>query len=79
MIFTVHAKPGAKQNALEWMDEDTLTISVTARAEQGKANAAILELLAEELKMPKTSLEIVRGATTRLKQIHVPDRPKRRP
>jgi hypothetical protein len=69
MLLTVHAKPGAKQNKLEWMDQDTLKISVTARAEQGKANAAILELLAEELNVPKTSLQIVRGATTRLKQI----------
>lgn len=69
MILTVHAKPGARENTLEWMDDDTLKISVVARAEGGKANAAILELLAKELRVPKTSLTIVRGVTTRLKQI----------
>ena len=71
MLLSVHVKPGAKQNKLEWMDQDTLKLWVTALAEKGKANEAVLELLAEELKIPKSRLQIVRGLTTRLKHIEI--------
>ena len=53
------------------MDQDTLKLWVTALAEKGKANEAVLELLAEELKIPKSRLQIVRGLTTRLKHIEI--------
>ncbi|MBI4713757.1 DUF167 domain-containing protein [Candidatus Uhrbacteria bacterium] len=71
MILTVYAKPNARKNSLEWVDEDTLKISVTAAPEKGKANNAILELLSEELGIKKTAIEIVRGTTTRIKQIKI--------
>lgn len=71
MILTVHVKPNAKKNTVEWIDEDTLKISVTAKPENGKANKAVIELLAEELKIKKSAVEIVRGHTTRIKQIEV--------
>jgi len=31
MILTVYVKPGARKESLEWIDEDTLKISVTAQ------------------------------------------------
>lgn len=71
MILTVHVKPNAKGNFVEWIDEDTLKVSVTAKPENGKANKAIIELLSEKLKIKKTSLKIVRGHTTRIKQVAV--------
>lgn len=71
MILTVHVKPNAKQESLEWMDEDTLKISVTVPPEKGKANKAVIELLAEELNIAKTTIELVRGGTTRIKQFKV--------
>ena len=71
MILTVHVKPNAKQESLEWMDEDTLKISVTVPPEKGKANKAVIELLAKELNIAKTTIELVRGGTTRIKQFKV--------
>ena len=72
MILTVHVKPGARQNSLEWLDEDTVKISVTAPPEKGKANKAVIELLAEELGVAKSTIELIRGGTARMKQFLIP-------
>jgi uncharacterized protein (TIGR00251 family) len=46
-----------------------LAVKVTAVPENGKANDALLRLLAKRLKLPVSSLELVAGATDRHKQI----------
>ena len=71
MLLTVHVKPNARKNTIEWIDEDTLKVSVTAVPEAGKANKAVIELLAEELKLPKSQIEIVRGLTAKIKQVKI--------
>ncbi len=71
MILTVHVKPNARKNSIEWIDEDTLKVSVPAVPENGKANKAVIELLAEELKLQKSQIEIVRGLTAKIKQIKI--------
>ena len=68
-LYTVHAKPGAKRASIEWMDEDTLKVSVCARPEKGRANEALIDLLAHEFHIKKTDIEIVRGHTTRIKHV----------
>ena len=71
MILTVHVKPRARHESVEWIDEDTLKISVTAPAEKGKANKAVIELLSDELGIAKSRIEIFRGATARIKQFKI--------
>lgn len=71
MILTVHVKPGSRHNSLEWIDEDTLKVSVTALPEKGKANQAVIEMLAQELGIAKSKIELFRGATTRIKQFKI--------
>lgn len=46
-----------------------LAVKVTAVPENGKANDALLRLLAKRLKLPVSSLQLVAGATDRHKQI----------
>ena len=46
---------------------DVLQVKVTAPPESGKANAAVLELVAKAVKVPKTSIRLVRGLTSREK------------
>jgi len=48
-----------------------LKVTVTAVAEDGKANAALLELLARRWRLPKRDLTLVAGATSRRKLIHI--------
>ena len=49
----------------------TLKVTVTAVPEDGKANAALLKLLAKTWKLPKTSLTVASGATSRRKVVHI--------
>jgi uncharacterized protein (TIGR00251 family) len=49
----------------------TLKVSVNAPPEDGKANAALLKLLARALDVPRSDLAIVLGATQRHKIIHI--------
>ncbi len=74
MILTVHVKPRAKKNVIDaWLDDTTLKVSVTAAPENGKANEAVLDLLADTLHVSPSSLKLVRGFTTRMKQVEIPD------
>ncbi|HEY0900771.1 MAG TPA: DUF167 domain-containing protein [Micavibrio sp.] len=50
-----------------------LPVYVTSVPEDGKANEAMLRLLAKHLGVAVTRLRIVRGHTARLKQIEIED------
>ncbi len=49
----------------------SLKVSVTVVAEDGKANAAVIALLAKKLGVAKRCLTIVAGATDRRKILHI--------
>jgi uncharacterized protein (TIGR00251 family) len=51
-------------------------VRVRAIAEGGEANKAVTELLARALRVPKASVKILSGATSRLKQVAVGGDPK---
>ena len=51
-------------------------VRVRAIAEGGEANKAVTELLARALCVPKASVKILSGATSRLKQVAVDGDPK---
>ena len=48
-----------------------LKVRVRAIADGGEANKAVTELLARALRVPKASVKILSGATSRLKQVAV--------
>jgi uncharacterized protein YggU (UPF0235/DUF167 family) len=52
-------------------DGDYLQARVRAVPEDGKANAALIELLAKATGLAKSSLRISAGASSRLKTVHV--------
>lgn len=68
VVLPVRAQPGAKKNAITGEHAGMLKVSVTAPPEDGKANAAIIELLAKELGISKSSIELIAGATHRHKR-----------
>ena len=49
-----------------------LKVTVTAPPADGKANTAVLALLARVLHVPKSTLSVLSGATGRNKLIHIP-------
>ena len=62
--FRLRVTPGARRTALE-RGEGVIRAHVTAAPEDGKANAAVAELLAEALGVAKSRLVLTRGATAR--------------
>ena len=68
----IRVAPRSSINAvIGWADaqRNTLLIRVTAPAEGGKANEAVVKLLADELDIPKSAVVIKRGETSRNKLI----------
>lgn len=63
--------PGARRNDLEIQPDGMVQARVTARATDGKANRALIALLAERLQTPKSSISIARGAATRHKVVEL--------
>lgn len=51
--------------------DDTLVVYVREPAVDGKANRAVIELLAEYYSVPKSSVEIIRGHAARTKTVRV--------
>lgn len=67
--------PRASRNRIEGMtaepDGGRLKVAVTAPPEDGKANDAVIALLAKAWRLPKRSLRITAGAGARRKMLHV--------
>ncbi|SFB84043.1 DUF167 domain-containing protein [Tropicimonas isoalkanivorans] len=69
--IAVRVTPKASRNAVEVADDGALRVYVTTVPEAGKANAAVQKLLAKALGVPKSTLALVRGATSRDKVFRV--------
>ena len=68
----VSVKPGSKKGPLvEVADDGALTVYVRERAVEGKATEAVIRVLAEHLGVPKSRLELVAGATSRVKRFRL--------
>ena len=67
----VYAKPNSHQNKIEnWIldrEKYLLEVRITAPPQDGKANKAIIELLAKTFGIAKSNISLVGGATTRRK------------
>lgn len=71
-VVTVRVKPGSGKGPLvEVADDGSLTVYVRERAVEGKATEAAARVLAEHLQVPRSRLELVSGATSRLKRFRV--------
>jgi uncharacterized protein (TIGR00251 family) len=67
-ILPVRAHAGSRKNGILGEHNGMLRVAVTAAPEKGKANKAIIEVLADELKMAKSSIELVAGETSQQKR-----------
>ena len=75
MTIELRAQPRARRCLLERRRTGTLKAAVTAPAEDGKANRAVIELLAAEWRLPKSAFEVMRGAAARDKVVSISGEP----
>ncbi len=70
-VLRVHVQPGAGRSAVVGRHGDALKIRVAAPPVGGRANDATRELLARELEIAPSALELTGGASSRLKRFRV--------
>lgn len=66
--YRVRVTPKSSQEKVV-AEGDVLKVFVRSAPADGEANKAVIEVLAKHLRVPKTSLEIVRGHTSRDKVV----------
>jgi uncharacterized protein YggU (UPF0235/DUF167 family) len=68
MRISVRVKPGTKgATRLEKQEDGSYVAFLHARAHDGEANKALIELISDEFHVSKTQIEIVSGAKSRNK------------
>lgn len=71
VAFTVRVQPKASADRIAGEHAGGLKLAVTAPPEAGKANEAVVKLLAKKLNVSKSSVRILSGAASRQKVVHV--------
>src|SRR5712691_10660304 len=69
--FAIKVHPRARKNAITGELGDALKLSLTAPPVEGRANEACIEFLANLLKVPRSSITIASGQSSRRKVIRV--------
>lgn len=77
-MLVLRVTPNAGMDRIEGVETRNdgsvvLRVRVKAVADKGKANGAVLALLARALGVPKSTLALVSGETARLKTVAVPE------
>jgi len=67
-VLPVRARPGAKRDAVLGEHDGALRLAVSAPPEDGKANDAIVRLLADVFRRRRSSIHLIAGPTSRIKK-----------
>jgi uncharacterized protein YggU (UPF0235/DUF167 family) len=74
VTIELRAQPRARRTALD-CSGGLLKAAVTAPAEDGKANKAVIDLLAAEWRLPKSAFAVTRGSSQRDKVLSIAGEP----
>jgi len=67
----VLVQPRASRAKIGPVHDGRIKVSVTSPPVDGEANAAVIELFAKQLGVPKGAIEVVAGATSRRKRLRI--------
>ena len=68
IVVNLRISPNAKKNEII-KDGEIIKVKITALPIDGKANKALVEYLSKNFKIPKTSIAILKGETSKEKTI----------
>ena len=71
VVVAIHVQPGARRAGVVGRHGDALKVRVSAPPLDGRANRAVIELLAATLDVPAASIEVVAGTTSRRKRLRI--------
>lgn len=69
--LNVTVRAGARARSVEQRPDGSLLVKTTVAPEKGKANADVIELVAEHFNVPKSCVEVVRGHTSSKKILKI--------
>jgi len=69
--ISVTVKPNARKSLVAKLSETDYRVSVHAPAQHGEANRVLVELLAQHFDVPKTTIRIVHGHSSRRKLVEI--------
>ena len=72
-LIDLHVQPRASRDNITGLHGDRLKVQVKAPPSDGKANEACRRLLAKTLKIPKTSIALKAGQSSRQKTFLIED------
>ena len=67
----IRLSPRSSRNQITGKEDDVFKIKVTAPPVDGKANKALIDLLAKRLGLPKRDINIISGKNSRLKTVRI--------
>jgi len=67
----LRVKPGARKTAIVGVHGGALKVAVAAAPEKGKANRAVVDLLAEALDLPSSAVTITAGEASQDKAVEI--------
>lgn len=70
-ILSIKVSPNASKNEIGSWENGRLRVRITASPEKGKANAAVEALIAKAFNVPKSSVSVIRGTTSRDKEVEI--------
>lgn len=70
-LIKVKVLPRASKTEILGKENDVYRVKMTAPPVEGKANKALIALLAEKLGVPKRDIEITAGKKSRVKTVRV--------
>ena len=68
LIIKVKIVPNSSRNEII-LEEEFIKVKVTAQPIENKANKALIGFLSKQFKLPKTSIQIIKGETSKDKTI----------
>lgn len=71
VVFEAHVQPRARKDELGGLHGGRLKIRLQAPAVENRANEALVELLAQLLKTPKSAVRILGGERSRTKRVAI--------
>jgi len=71
LTLALHVQPNAKRSEVTGVRGDAVRIRLAAPAVEGKANVALISLLADAFGVPERAVRLIRGAKGRRKIVHI--------
>jgi len=71
MKISVRVRPNARKLMMERLEDGTYRANLTASPIEGKANAQLIEVVAEFFGRPKRAVTIVRGERSKSKVVEI--------